>query len=111
MCGRIEYAVDSFSPGALMYLVPSTNESLNFSTFVLVVQRKAGDYFSINHIPPGRYSLLAFDLENNHLPRMPLSLASANETVEVRMSQGNHACNGVQVWRLNTVSTNCACSQ
>ncbi len=83
MCGRIEYAVDSFSPGALMYLVPTTSES---SSIMLAVRR--GDNFSIGHIPPGIYSLLAFDLENNSLPRMPFSLASTSETVEVRTSRG-----------------------
>ena len=84
MCGRIEYAVDSFSPGALMYLVPTTSES---SSIMLAVPRR-GDNFSIGHIPPGRYSLLAFDLENNSLPRMPFSLASTSEIVEVRTSRG-----------------------
>ncbi|XP_064392448.1 uncharacterized protein LOC135340080 isoform X2 [Halichondria panicea] len=86
MCGRIEYAVDSFSPGALMYLVPTTSES---SSIMLAVRR--GDNFSIGHIPPGIYSLLAFDLENNSLPRMPFSLASTSETVEVRTSRGTAA--------------------
>ncbi|XP_064392483.1 uncharacterized protein LOC135340097 isoform X2 [Halichondria panicea] len=87
MCGRIEYAVDSFSPGALMYLVPTTSES---SSIMLAVPRR-GDNFSIGHIPPGRYSLLAFDLENNSLPRMPFSLASTSEIVEVRTSRGTAA--------------------
>ena len=84
MCGRIEYAVDSSSPGALMYLVPTTSES---SSIMLAVPRR-GDNFSIGHIPPGRYSLLAFDLENNSLPKIPFSLASTSEIVEVKTSRG-----------------------
>ncbi len=63
VCGRIEYAVDSFYPGALMYLVSITNESLNsYSSVMLAVPRNMGahDNFSISHIPPGRYNLLAF---------------------------------------------------
>ncbi len=93
VCGRIEYAVDSLSPGALLYLVSTTSEPLNsYSSIMLAVPRNMGDNFSISHIhvPPGRYSLLAFDLENNSLPIMPLSLASTSEILEVRTSRGTY---------------------
>ncbi len=74
---------------------------------MLAVPRSTGDSFSISHIPPGRYSLLAFDLENNRLPRMPLSLASTSEILEVSTSRGK--CVMVRCVAINTVSTSCIC--
>ena len=80
----VVFAGGSQSPGALVCVMPIlTDGSLDFNNMTLTtIPRDRSESVDIT-VPTGTYRLLAFDLESNGLPRMPISVAADNETVNV----------------------------
>ncbi len=76
------YVEGTLSPGALVCAVRIMNNGvLDFANMKLVtIPRNSSDNFSIP-VPSGEYRLIAFDLENTHLPIMPNSTVALNMTV------------------------------
>ena len=80
----VVFAGGSQSPGALVCVMPIlTDGSLDFNNMTLTtIPRNRSESVDIT-VPTGTYRLFAFDLESNGLPRMPISVAADNETVDV----------------------------
>ncbi len=84
ICVSIEYVEGTVSPGALVYAVHIIDGELDFSSMKLVpIRRNMSDNFTIPVAVSGKYSVVAFDLENNNMsvPRIPTSLVADNETI------------------------------
>ncbi|XP_064391038.1 uncharacterized protein LOC135338866 isoform X3 [Halichondria panicea] len=78
-CASIEYVEGTLSPGALVCVIPNGN--LSFQNIRLVsIRRDMSDNFTIPVAVSGNYSVIAFDLENNSIPRMP-SIVADDETM------------------------------
>ncbi len=82
ICVSIEYVEGTHSPGALVCAVRiMKNGALDFANMKLVtIPRNSSDNFPIP-VPSGEYRLIAFDLEDTHLPIMPNSTVALNMTV------------------------------
>ncbi len=77
ICVSIVYVEGTLSPGALVCAVRIMNNGvLDFANMTLVtIPRNSSDNFAIP-VPSGEYQVNAFDLESNHLPRMPISMVA-----------------------------------
>ncbi len=77
ICVSIVYVEGTLSPGALVCAVRIMNNGvLDFANMKLVtIPRNLSDNFPIP-VPSGEYQVNAFDLESNHLPRMPISMVA-----------------------------------
>ena len=84
-CASIEYVEGTLSPGALVCVIPNGN--LSFQNIRLVsIRRDMSDNFTIPVAVSGNYSVIAFDLENNSIPRMP-SIVADDETMFLSNSE------------------------
>ena len=76
LCLKIEYVKGTVSPGALVCVIRITDGELDFASMRLVtIPRSRSENFTIP-VPSGSYSVIAFDLENSSLPRIPISMAA-----------------------------------
>ncbi len=77
------YVERTLSPGALVCVIPVLfDDSLDFQSMRLVpIRRNMSDYFTIPVADSGKYKVVAFDLESNNRPRMPVSIVANNETI------------------------------
>ena len=50
------------------------------STILLPIRRNISDNFTIPVAISGNYSVIAFDLENNSMTRIPISIVADDET-------------------------------
>ncbi len=82
-CASIEYVEGTLSPGALVCVIRVLSDnSLDFQSMRLVpIQRNMSDNFTIPVADSGNYSVVAFDLESNNRPRMPVSIVADDETI------------------------------
>ncbi|XP_064391972.1 uncharacterized protein LOC135339659 isoform X2 [Halichondria panicea] len=82
-CASIEYVEGSFSPGALVCEIRIIDGELDFQSMRLVpIRRNMSNNFTIPVAVSGKYSVVAFDLENNNMsvPRMPISIVADDES-------------------------------
>ncbi len=76
ICVNIKYVEGTVSPGALVCAVRIIDGELNFANMKLVtIPRNSIENFTIS-VPSGEYQMIAFDLESNHLPNMPVSMVA-----------------------------------
>ncbi|XP_064391413.1 uncharacterized protein LOC135339233 isoform X4 [Halichondria panicea] len=76
ICVSIEYVEGTISPGALVCAVHIIDEILDFANVKLVtIPRNSIENFTIP-VRSGEYKVIAFDLENTKLPRMPISMVA-----------------------------------
>ena len=76
ICVSIEYVEGTLSPGALVCVLRIIDEELDFASMRLVtIPRSRSENFTIP-VPSGSYRVIAFDLENSSLPRIPISMAA-----------------------------------
>ena len=76
ICVSIVYVEGTLSPGALVCAVRIIDGELDFASMRLVtIPRSRSENFTI-HVPSGSYRVIAFDLENSSLPRIPISMAA-----------------------------------
>ncbi len=76
ICVSIEYVEGTVSPGALVCVIRIIDGELNFTSMRLVtIPRSRSENFTIP-VPSGSYRVIAFDLENSSLPRIPISMAA-----------------------------------
>ncbi|XP_064391087.1 uncharacterized protein LOC135338914 isoform X2 [Halichondria panicea] len=84
ICVSIEYVEGTLSPGALVCVIRVVNEvlgelELDFANMKLVtIPRNPSENFTIP-VPSGEYRVIAFDLENNDLPNMPVSMVALSQ--------------------------------
>ena len=82
-CASIEYVEGTLSPGALVCVIRIIDGELDFQSIRLVpIRRNMSDNFTIPVAVSGKYSVVAFDLENNNMsvPRIPISIVADDET-------------------------------
>ena len=97
-CASIEYVESTLSPGALLCVIRIIDGELDFqSTRLVPIRRHMSDNFTIPVAVSGKYSVVAFDLENNNMsvPRMPISIVADDETTV--LSNGESALSLVHV--------------
>ncbi len=89
ICVSIEY-VGTVSPGTLVCAVRIIfNGVLDFANIKLgTIPRNLSENFTIL-VPTGEYRVIAFDLESNHLPNMPISMVALSQFIIV-----NSDCEG-----------------
>ena len=75
----IVYVEGTLSPGALVCVLPHTNGDLTNIKLVFIPRSKSDNF--IIPVPSGEYRVIAFDLESETLPRLPLSKASISEGI------------------------------
>ena len=76
ICVSIVYVEGTLSPGALVCAVRIIDGELDFASMRLVtIPRSRSENFTIP-VPSGSYSVIAFDLENSFVPRIPISMAA-----------------------------------
>ena len=77
----IVFVEGTLSPGALVCVLPHTNGDLDFANMKLVfIPRSKSENFIIP-VPSGDYRVIAFDLESETLPRLPISSAADSEDI------------------------------
>ena len=91
ICVSIEYVEGTISPGALVCAVHIIDEILDFANVKLVtIPRNSIENFTIP-VRSGEYKVIAFDLENTKLPRMPISMVALSLDIIVN-STGEGMC-------------------
>ncbi len=81
-CASIEYVEGTLSPGALVCVIRIIDRVLDFQSIRLVpIRRNMSDNFTIPVADSGKYKVVAFDLESNNRPRMPVSIVADDETI------------------------------
>ena len=84
MSVSIEYVEGTLSPGALVSVIRIIDGVLDFVNMRLVaIPRSMSENFTINNVTSGWYRVIAFDLESNGLPQMPISVAADSKTIIV----------------------------
>ncbi len=79
ICVSIVYVEGTVSPGALVCAVRIIDGVLDFANMKLVtIPRNSIENFTIP-VPSGEYRVIAFDLESNHLPNMPISMVALSQ--------------------------------
>ncbi len=92
ICVSIEYVEGTVSPGALVYAVHIINGVLDFANMKLVtIPRNSIENFTIP-VPRGEYRVIAFDLESNDLPNMPISMVALSQDIMTVNSGGEGTC-------------------
>ncbi len=93
ICVSIEYVEGTASPGALVCAVRIIDGVLDFANMRLVtIPRNSSENFPIP-VPRGEYRVIAFDLESNHLPNIPISMvALINQNNMTMNSNGEGKC-------------------
>ncbi len=86
----IVYVEGTLSPGALVCVIRITDGEFDFANIkVVTIPRSRSDNFTILAVPSGTYRVITFDLEDNSLPRMPISIAADSGDVSITMSSGD----------------------
>ncbi len=76
ICVSIVYVEGTVSPGALVCAVRIIDGMFDFANMKLItIPRNSIENFTIP-VPRGEYRVIAFDLESNHLPRIPISMVA-----------------------------------
>ncbi len=71
-------------------MIRITDGELDFANIKIVtIPRSMSDDFTILAVPSGNYRVITFDLEDNILPRIPISIAADSGDVSVTMSSGD----------------------
>ena len=97
ICVSIVYVEGTVSPGALICVIRVVNEvlgelKLDFANMRLVtIPRNPIENFTIP-VPSGEYRVIAFDLESNHLPNMPISMVALSQDNMTVNSTGEGTC-------------------
>ncbi len=92
ICVSIVYVEGTVSPGALVCAVHIINGVLDFANIKLVtIPRNSSENFTIP-VPRGEYRMIAFDLESNHLPNMPISMVALSQDIMTVNSGGEGTC-------------------
>ena len=92
ICVSIEYVEGTVSPGALVCAVRIIDGVFDFAKMKLVtIPRNSIENFTIP-VPSGEYRVIAFDLENNHLPNMPVSMVALSQDNMTVNSTGEGKC-------------------
>ena len=92
ICVSIEYVEGTVSPGALVCVILVVNEVLDFANMKLVtIPRNSIENFTIP-VSSGEYRVIAFDLESNHLPNMPMSMVALSQDIMTVNSDGEGTC-------------------
>ncbi|XP_064391238.1 uncharacterized protein LOC135339045 isoform X2 [Halichondria panicea] len=79
ICVSIVYVEGTLSPGALVCAIRIIDGVFDFANMKLVtIPRNSIENFTIP-VPSGEYRVIAFDLESNHLPRMPVSMVALSQ--------------------------------
>ncbi len=85
ICVSIVYVEGTLSPGALVCVIRVVNEvigELDFANMKLVtIPRNSSENFPIP-VSRGEYRVIAFDLESNHLPNMPVSMVRSTQPIQ-----------------------------
>ncbi len=79
----ITYVEGTLSPGALVCVIRLlSDDSLDFTSMKLVpIPRNMSENFTIPVARGGKYIVISFDLENNSIPRMPISIVADSENM------------------------------
>ena len=81
ICVSIVYVEDTLSPGALVCAVRIIDGVFDFANMKLVsIPRHYIENFTIP-VSSGEYRVIAFDLESNHLPNMPISMVALSQDI------------------------------
>ncbi len=91
----IVYVEGTVSPGALVCvirIIDGVLGELDFANMKLVtIPRNSSQNFTIS-VPRGKYRVIAFDLESNHLPNMPVSMVALSQYKMKVNSTGEGTC-------------------
>ncbi|XP_064391360.1 uncharacterized protein LOC135339139 isoform X2 [Halichondria panicea] len=91
ICVSIEYVEGTLSPGALVCVIRVVNEVLGVLDFanmkLVTIPRNSIENFTIP-VSSGEYRVIAFDLESNHLPNMPISMVAISQDIMTVNSTG-----------------------
>ena len=95
ICVSIVYVEGTLSPGALVCVIRVVNEvlgELDFANMKLVtIPRNSSENVTIP-VPRGEYRVIAFDLESNNLPNMPVSMVALSQDNMTVNSTGEGKC-------------------
>ena len=95
ICVSIEYVEGTLSPGALVCVIRVINEVLGVLDFanmkLVTIPRNSIENFTIP-VSSGEYRVIAFDLESNHLPNMPISMVALSQDIMTVNSDGEGTC-------------------
>ena len=92
ICVSIVYVEGTVSPGALVCAVRIIGGVFDFAKMKLVtIPRNSIENFTIP-VPSGEYRVIAFDLESNHLPRVPISMVALSQDIMTVNSDGEGTC-------------------
>ena len=89
ICVSIVYVEGTLSPGALVCAVRIINGV--FDIKLVTIPRNSSEIFTIP-VPSGEYRVITFDLESNHLPRMPISMVALSQNKMTVNSTGEGEC-------------------
>ncbi|XP_064392169.1 uncharacterized protein LOC135339815 [Halichondria panicea] len=117
ICVSIEYVEGTLSPGALVCVMRFIDGVLNFASMRLVtIPRSKSENFTIP-VPSGSYSVIAFDLEKNFVPKIPISMAAdiKNMTMATTGGEGSirppqPSIEGISATKLPSGGVNVTCS-
>ncbi|XP_064391573.1 uncharacterized protein LOC135339430 isoform X7 [Halichondria panicea] len=117
-CASIEYVESTLSPGALLCVIRIIDGELDFqSTRLVPIRRHMSDNFTIPVAVSGKYSVVAFDLENNNMsvPRMPISIVADDETTVLSNESSTEPSSppnseGITVTKLSNGSAEVTCT-
>ena len=88
----IEYVEGTVSPGALVCAVRIIDGVFDFAKMKLVtIPRNSIENFTIP-VPSGEYRVIAFDLESNDLPNMPISMVALSLDIMIMNSGVEGTC-------------------
>ena len=92
ICVSIVYVEGTVSPGALVCAVRIINGVFDFASMKLVtIPWNSSENFTIP-ILSGEYRVIAFDLESNYLPRMPISMVALSQDITIVNSGSRGMC-------------------
>ncbi|XP_064391943.1 uncharacterized protein LOC135339654 [Halichondria panicea] len=88
ICVSIVYVEDTVSSGALVCAICIIDGV--FDIKLVTIPRNSSEIFT-SPVPSGEYRVIAFDLESNHLPRMPISMVALSQNKMTVNSTGEDA--------------------
>ena len=97
ICVSIVYVEDTVSSGALVCAICIIDGV--FDIKLVTIPRNSSEIFT-SPVPSGEYRVIAFDLESNHLPRMPISMVALSQNKMTVNSTGEGECS-VCFWSAN----------
>ncbi len=89
----IVYVEGTHSPGALVCVLPINDGAVDYARMRLVaIPLNISSDCTLPDLPGGEYRVVAFDLENDTLPRDPVSMAADTDVMNVESDNIGTCC-------------------